>query len=116
VSRHRSTRPRVALGVVVLVGLLFVFVFPTRTWLEQQRQTRDVEEQIGLLQAENEKLEEEQERLRSDEAVERLARERFNLVNPGEQAYVIVPAPTTTTTPIPPDGDGEGAPSEDPTG
>jgi len=103
----RSNRLRVALGIIALVGLLFVFVFPTRTWLDQRRQTREVEEQIELFRAENAKLQEEQARLRSDAAVERLARERFNLVKPGEEAYVIVPPPTTTTAPAAPEG-GEG--------
>jgi len=113
-SRPRSNRLRFALGIVGVVGLLFLFVFPTRTWLDQRRQTQEIEQQVELFRAENQKLQEEQDRLQSDQAVERLARERFNLVKPGEQAYVIVPAPTTTTT-EPQDGDEE-AGSEEPTG
>jgi cell division protein FtsB len=39
--------------------------------------------------------------LHTDAAIERLAREQYNLVKPGEEAYAILPArpaPSTTTT------------------
>jgi len=109
VSRQRSNRLRFALGLVGLVGLLFAFVFPTRTWLDQQSQTRNVENQIELLRSETEQLADERARLESDAEIERIARERFNLVKPGETAWVIVPPPTTAPSadaPAEPDDGG----------
>ena len=93
---------RSGLLAVVLVGLLFGFVYPTRTFLDQRRATSDAQTQLELLQAENAKLAKESKLLTSDAEIERLARERYGLVKPGEKAFVIVPAPTTppaTTTP-----------------
>ncbi len=34
----------------------------------------------------------------SDAEIERLARDRFNMVRPGEQAWAVVPGAATTTT------------------
>ena len=83
-----------AMLAVVLVGLLFGFVYPTRTFLDQRNATSSAQTQLELLQAENKKLAQESKLLSSDAEIERLARERYGLVKPGEKAFVIVPAPT----------------------
>jgi cell division protein FtsB len=88
---------------VVLVGALFLAVFPTRTWLDQRRQRDAVAERIAVLKEQNARLEQRAEKLHTDAEVERLAREQYNLVRPGEEAYALLPAgpaPTTTTTTI----------------
>ena len=84
------------LATVVLVGLLFAFVYPTRTFFDQRTQTKQARSQLELLQAENEKLAAATKRLQDPSEVERLAR-GYGLVKPGEQAFRIVPVPTTTT-------------------
>jgi cell division protein DivIC len=81
------------------VGLLFTFVYPTRTFLDQRDATNKARTQLELLRAENEKLTKEAKRLTSDAEIERLAREQYGLVKPGEKPFVILPAPTTTTAP-----------------
>ena len=103
------------LVTVVLVGVLFVAVFPTRTWLAQQRSIAEAEEQLDVLDEQNGILEERIAALHDDEEIERLAREQYNLVRPGEEAYAVLPpAPTDTPTTIPAEedvveaeGDGE---------
>jgi cell division protein FtsL len=92
---------RAALFVVVLVGLLFVFVYPTRTFLDQRSETNKARAQLELLQAENARLSRESKQLSTDSEVERLAREKYGLVKPGEQPFVILPAPTSTVPPPP---------------
>jgi cell division protein FtsL len=92
---------RVALFVVVLVGLLFAFVYPTRTFLDQRTETNKARAQLELLQSENARLARESKQLSTDAEVERLAREKYGLVKPGEQPYVILPAPTSTPPPAP---------------
>jgi cell division protein FtsL len=92
-SGRRRGRLRGALLLVTSVGLLFAFVYPTRTFLEQ----RD-EMHLSVLDRENAKLEAEAKRLQNDAEIERIARERYGLVKPGERPFVIIPAPTTTTT------------------
>jgi cell division protein FtsL len=92
---------RVALFVVVLVGLLFAFVYPTRTFLDQRSETNKARAQLELLQSENARLAHESKQLSTDAEIERLAREKYGLVKPGEQPYVILPAPTSTLPPAP---------------
>ena len=86
---------------VVLVGVLFAGVFPTRTYLAQRAAISRAEEQIDVLGEQNAELEARARELRDDTEIERLARERYNLVRPGEEAYAVLPPPssgTTTTT------------------
>jgi len=92
---------RTALFLVALVGLLFAFVYPTRTFLDQRAETNDARTQLSTLQSENARLARESKRLSTDSEIERLARQKYGLVKPGERAFVILPAPTTTALPAP---------------
>ena len=78
---------------VVLVGLLFLAVFPTRTYLTQRRDLARTEERLSVLSAQNRELADRVARLNTDAEIERLAREQYNLVRPGEEAYAILPPP-----------------------
>lgn len=80
------------LGAAVLVFLV-AGVFPTRTYLHQREQIASAEEKLEVLTAENHKLAGRVEELHTDAEVERLAREQYNLVRPGEEAYAILPGP-----------------------
>ncbi|MGH9165647.1 MAG: FtsB family cell division protein [Acidimicrobiales bacterium] len=79
---------------VVVVGILFVAVFPSRTYLAQTRQLADAEGRVAVLTAENRRLEARKALLSSDAEVERIAREQYDLVRPGEEAYAILPSPS----------------------
>ena len=100
--RHRRAVVRMVLLMLVFVAFLFVFVFPIRTLLAQRQEHQDVRERLELLREQGDALAKEAERLQSDAEVERIARERYNLVRPGETPYAVVPVPenaTTTTAP-----------------
>ena len=100
------------IGVFVfLVAFLFVAVFPTRTYLTQRRELAASARRLALFVEENRKLQGAAERLQRDDEIERLARERFGLVMPGEEAYVMLPqAPTANAAPpLPPSGSQRGA-------
>jgi cell division protein FtsB len=90
---------RVLLGAMAAVALLFVFVFPARTLLAQRQQTEKERSELELLNEQSRKLEEESRRLQSDAEVERMAREQYGFVYPGEHPYVVVPPPTTAPPP-----------------
>ena len=90
---------RTALFLVVMVGLLFAFVYPTRTFLDQRSDTNKARAQLEVLESENARLARESKRLSTESEIERLAREKYGLVRPGERPFVILPAPTTTTAP-----------------
>jgi hypothetical protein len=80
-------------GSAALFGVLAVAVFPTSTFLDQRADTAEVEERLAVLRAQNEAYEERIERLQTATEIVRLAREQYNLVFPGEEAYAVLPAP-----------------------
>lgn len=79
-------------GAAAVVGLA-AGVFPTRTYLEQRDQIAAEEAKIRVLSDENQRLAARVRELHTDEEIERLAREQYNLVLPGEEAYAILPGP-----------------------
>ena len=98
-ARRRLAR-LLGLGVggAALCAVLAFAVFPTSTYLDQRAGTTESEERLAVLRAQNEAYEERIERLRTQEEVERLAREQYNLVFPGEEAYAVLPAPLPELT------------------
>ena len=94
-----SSKARVVVASVIFIGILFGAVYPTRTYLAQQRELRVAHQKLELFKQQNGRLEAEAKRLESDEEIERIARARFNLVKPGEEAYAIVPVPPKPGTP-----------------
>jgi cell division protein FtsB len=78
------------LATVVAVVVLFVGVFPTRTFLAQRSAIARAEEQLEVLTAENERLDARADALHTADALERLAREEFDLIRPGERPYVVL--------------------------
>jgi cell division protein FtsB len=82
----------VAIGLS-LVGAFFIGVSPARTYLAQQRDLDQAEQRLAILKAQNAKLAAKVDRLHTDEEIERLARENYNLVKPGEEAYALLPSP-----------------------
>jgi len=95
---RRAFRP--LMGSVALVGTLFLFVFPARTYLDQHRRLAATQQRMRVLAQRNSELTARVQQLNTDAEIERLARERYSLVKPGEEAYAILPAPA----PPPPAG------------
>ena len=88
-------------GSLATVVLLFIAVFPARTYLDQRRARQQVAAQIRSLDAHNRVLQKRVQTLHTDAEVERLARQQYDLVRPGEEAYAILPSPTPPTTAAP---------------
>ena len=78
---------------VIVVGILFLAVFPTRTYVGQRGDLAKTAERVDVLKRENDRLAQRVGKLNTDEEIERLAREQYSLVRPGEEAYAILPAP-----------------------
>jgi cell division protein FtsB len=92
------------LGSVTLVAALFLFVLPGRTYLAQRSSLNQAGTRVRVLAAENAKLDQQVRQLQTDAEIERLARQQYGLVKPGEQAYAILPpkpAPTVATRAAP---------------
>ena len=96
----RIARARIALAALAVVAILFVFVFPSRSYLAQRRQVQNEQHKVDVLREQNDKLQAEAIRLQSRAVQEQMAREDFHRVYPGEQVYDIVPGerPTATST------------------
>jgi len=81
---------RALLGLVIFA--VFVFgVFPTGSYLDQRNELDRAVGELEALERENENLESRVERLESDEEIERVARNEFDMVLPSEESYLILP-------------------------
>lgn len=93
--------PRRGIGVVGYLTILLVVVivgglagiFPFRQIIANDRAVALAEQKLDALVEENTRLEQQIAALESPEEVERLAREHFGLVRPGEIGFVAVPTP-----------------------
>ena len=97
---RRALWPLIA--TIVLAVVLPLGVFPTRTWLEQREAIQTERERIAVLDRENRHLAARVGELQTDAEIERLAREQYNLVKPGEVAYAILPGPNDVQPPTSP--------------
>jgi cell division protein FtsB len=80
-------------SVVLVVGLALVLflVLPTRTWFSQRSVADETERRLAAVQQENAALEARVRALQDPAEVERLARQTYNMVRPGEQPLSILP-------------------------
>ena len=105
-----SRRPEGRRGVglvlfllVIVLAMTMAGVLPFRQIIAQDRAVAVTQEKLAALSAENIRLEELVQRLETPEEIERLAREEFGYVRPGESAYVVVaPADVPPPTQPPP--------------
>jgi cell division protein FtsB len=93
--------PRLVTAVVgsaIVLAVLLLGVFPTRSYFHQRDAIEREEARLAVLDRENSRLAARVSELQTDAAIERLARENYNLVKPGEEAYAILPAPQEAET------------------
>lgn len=88
---RRSAWP--VLFTIVLAGVLVLGVFPTRTYIQKRQDMTESEVRLQQLTEANDKAQKHVEALQSDAEIERIAREQYNLVKPGEETYHVLPAP-----------------------
>ena len=90
----RWVRPLLfAAAAVATIAALAVYVFPTRTWLDQRAALAETSMELSELEAERSALEQRVAERDSDEQIEEIARSEYGLVRPGEEAYAVLPAP-----------------------
>lgn len=80
------------IGSIALAAALFLFVLPSRTYLAQRHSMSAAETRLQVFRAQNAKLAAEAAHLQSDADIERVARQDYGLVKPGEKAYLIQPS------------------------
>ena len=95
--------PRGALLLLVMFALAAAAVYPLRQYVSQADRIQRLQDKQRALQAENQRLEQQRARLRDPAYVEQLAKRDFQLVEPGEEAWLVTGTPPTTRpAPAPP--------------
>jgi len=99
-QRFLTSRMRwLVFGAILVVSVYLLAVTPVQTWIDQRHQVQQAEQRYRTLDAANKKLDERVTQLQSDAEIERLAREQYELVPPGAQAYAVMPPPAAPVAP-----------------
>lgn len=85
--RRRAVLALSALGVA---AILFLFVFPTRSYLAQRRHVAAAQHDLDVLRKQNKDLAAEAQLLHSRAEVERRARQLYDMMYPGDQGYRVI--------------------------
>ncbi len=103
--KRRTGRLRSALLIVVFViaGFVATGVLPVREYVERGANVEVAQIELDRLTAENAALSDDIEALYTEQEVERLAREQYGFVRPGEIGYVVIPNETEGTPELPAD-------------
>ena len=95
--------PRGALLLLVMFALAATAVYPLRQYVSQADRIQRLQDKQRALKAENQRLEQQRARLKDPAYVEQLAKRDFQLVEPGEEAWLVTgKPPTTRPAPAPP--------------
>ena len=92
-----ATQKQFIRGIIFLlcITLLIIFIFGDHGLLQLYKLKRDrakVQAQISQLRKERERVTVEKNRLENDiQYLEKLARERYRMVKPGEKVYKVIP-------------------------
>lgn len=82
------------LMVIIAIGCLSLIFFSDRGLINLwtlKKQKIEIQNEINSLRSQIAQLEKEEERLKFDEEyIERIAREKFKMVKPGERVYKVV--------------------------
>lgn len=96
---------KITLALLVLVGAMYLFVFPARTYLAQKQDIAVQERTIAVLKAEDAKLVADSSALQDGATIARIARQEYGLVRPGQQAFMVLPSPGQSASPVGPKPD-----------
>jgi len=94
-SLQRYVRRRIGFFVCgfLTLGILLLAVFKDKGWLDvraRAKQLKSIESQVHDIEAENQRLTDEIQALRTDPgAIEKIAREQLKLVKPGEVVIIL---------------------------
>ncbi len=87
----QDRRGRLMLGGAVVVAILVIVAwFPTSALYHQRRQLASATSHLEQLRSQDHALEQERERLSTPAEVARIARQQYQLVLPGQQAYQVL--------------------------
>ena len=86
--RHRKF-PLFAVMLLAGLSITLAGIFPFRQMIAQERQVDQTQARLDSLLDENDRLEETVTALQAPPEIERLAREEYGFVRPGETGYIV---------------------------
>jgi cell division protein FtsB len=81
----------IAVAVLSVLVVLSLAVFPVRQYLDQRSQSAARTQTLTQLRKENERLQARVDALNTPAEIQRIAREEYSLVFPGEETYAVLP-------------------------
>jgi cell division protein FtsB len=89
-----SRRQAGSLIVAVIAALVIAYLVavPARNYFSQRTETASANAKLDTLQSEIDELEDRSTALEDPDEAIRIAREEYHYVNPGEEAFVVLPA------------------------
>lgn len=115
IARRRGTAALVA--AVVASAVILVAWFPAGALIAQRRTLASTSAELRQLRSEDAALRKESANLSNPAEIARIARQQFQLIEPGEQAYQILPPPGKAAADTDPySGDPADAPLVSPSG
>lgn len=93
---RRFVGPLLFVMSVVAVGALAVV--PTKTFINQKKATAESEARLSSLQESTSRMQRELDALNRDDELERVARQQYGFVKPGEEVYRIIEPPRPPVT------------------
>ncbi len=99
---RRRNRSVLGLGATIIAGavLAAVLVLPVRAWLNQRDELAARNRELAALDAANEDLAAQNDRLRTAQGIKDAARQDLGLIEDGETVIAMLPAPVTELMPI----------------
>ncbi len=99
-------RARLAFAGAMVVSAIILFAwFPAGSLLSQRTNLHGTEAELHTLHAQDSALAQENKNLSDGGEIGRIAREQYQLVSPGQQAYEVLPPSGSTTSGVPYAGD-----------
>jgi len=99
-QRFLNSRARLLIfGLLLIAAVYLLAVTPMRTYLDQRQRMEATSERLAVLDLANERLRQRAVELQSDAEIARLAREKYELVPEGTEAYAVMPPPPAPAPP-----------------
>jgi cell division protein FtsB len=100
-SRVRARSPRhsrlLLAGAIVLSAAIIGAWFPFGALLDQRSTLKGDQSELTALRSQDSALSQEQKNLSQSGEIDRIARQQYQLVSPGQQIYEVLPPPGSTT-------------------
>lgn len=88
-ANSRRTLIGCVLVLLTVIAIMFIYVYPIRAYYAQKNEQRIEQHKLDVLKEANQRMRQERSNLSKDEEIEKIAREQYHLVKPGEEAYIV---------------------------